>query len=66
MTQPFECQETRDVHGRRIDDAIQATGIAIASMKFLAALLVIHGIGTGALKQSGIEYISNTSKSFQL
>lgn len=45
-------RNTLDLRGMQVEDAIRETNIAIASKRHVSTLFVIHGIGTGAVREA--------------
>lgn len=43
---------TLDLRGKRVEAALQELGLALASRAPLSVLLIVHGLGTGAVKEA--------------
>jgi len=52
-------RNTLDLRGMQVEDAIRETNIAIASKRHVSTLFVIHGIGTGAVKEAVLNMLKS-------
>eukprot|EP01018_Ginkgo_biloba_P034741 Gb_24817 [translate_table: standard] len=51
-------RNTLDLRGMRVEDAIRETNITIASRRPFSLLFVIHGMGTGAVKEAVLRMLN--------